>query len=84
MDIWRYLDREATTDVANAQLLRIEHIAERLAEMPFSAQSRPELGRGIRSRRVGSYVLYFAPLPDGIEILRVLHERRDVRPDMLP
>ncbi|MEM1095038.1 MAG: type II toxin-antitoxin system RelE/ParE family toxin [Bacteroidota bacterium] len=84
MDIWRYLDREATTEVANAQLLRIEYIAERLAAMPYSAQARPELGRGIRSRRVGSYVLYFAPLPDGIEILRVLHGRRDVRPDMLP
>lgn len=36
IDIW-HLDREATTEVANAQLLRIEYVAERLAEMPYSA-----------------------------------------------
>ena len=83
LDLWRYLDREATTDVATAQLLRIEEVAEGLAAMPFSARSRPELGEGIRSRAVGSYVLFFRPLEDGVEIVRVLHGRRDVDSEML-
>lgn len=31
LDIWRYLDWEATTDIATAQLLRIERAADALA-----------------------------------------------------
>ena len=80
-EIGRYLAREASPDIAIAQLRRIQRTADALAAMPYSAQPRPELGPEIRSRRVGSYMLYFRPQPDGIEILRVLHGRRDVGPE---
>ena len=81
LEIWRYLAREASADTATAQLLRIEDVADGLAAMPYSAQPRPELGPEIRSRRVGSYMVYFRPIPGGIEILRVLHGRRDIGPE---
>lgn len=56
----------------------------RLAEMPKSAPARPELGRNIRSRPAGNYVIYYRPLSEGIEVIRILHTRREVEPDMFP
>lgn len=54
-----------------------------LAEMPKSAPARPELGSNIRSRPTGNYVIYYRPVSDGIEIIRILHGRRDVKPDLV-
>lgn len=56
----------------------------RLSEMPRSAPARPELGADIRSRPAGNYVVYYRPLSDGVEIIRILHARREVKPDMFP
>ena len=81
-EIWRYLDRVASEDVANRELRRIQRVANGLAEMPHSAPTRPELGSGVRSRPTGSYNIYFRPIADGIEVIRVLHGARDVRPEM--
>jgi toxin ParE1/3/4 len=64
----------------------IQEIREKcrlLAEMPKSAPARPELGRDIRSRPAGNYVIYYQPLSDGVEIIRILHARRDVDPDII-
>lgn len=83
LDLWRYLDRQAGEDVATAHLLRIERVVDGLATFPLSARARPELGEGVRSRPVGSVVLYYRPLEDGIELLRVLDGRRDVGPDLM-
>lgn len=52
-----------------------------LAEMPRSAPKRPQLGPNIRMRPVGNYNIYYRPVADGIEILRVLHAARDVDSD---
>lgn len=32
----------------------------------------------LRSSPVGNYLIFYRPLPDGIEILRVLHGARDI------
>jgi toxin ParE1/3/4 len=59
-----------------------------LAEMEqlFSILARqPRIGKRMRTKRFGTvrqfsrgnYVVYFKPLADGVEILRVLHGARD-------
>jgi toxin ParE1/3/4 len=53
-----------------------------LAEMPLSGSARPYLGPGIRVRPVGRYVVYYRPVSDGVEIVRVLHSARDVDQDL--
>ena len=53
-----------------------------LAEMPKSAPARPELGEDIRSRPAGNYVIYYRPVSGGVEIIRILHGRREVDPDI--
>ena len=81
-EIWRYLDREASEGIANRELRWIQKVADRLAAMPQAAPARPELGPDIRFRPIGSYNLYFRPTADGIQIVRVLHGARDIRPEM--
>lgn len=81
-DIWDYLAREAGPETADAQLRRIQSTAEGLAQMPYSAQARSDLGSDIRSRRSGSYMIYYRPIDGGIRVGRVLHGRRDVRSEL--
>ena len=49
-----------------------------LARQTHMGRSRPELGSDIRSMPVGRYVIFYLPLPSGIEIVRVLHGARDI------
>ncbi len=57
-------------------------LCQTLAEQPFMGRRRPELSDAgnIRSLPHGSYVVYYLPAPDGVQILRVLHGARDVTP----
>lgn len=57
---------------------RIEETCRRLAGRPLIGRERPELAPGLRSMPVGRYVIFYRPIPDGIEIARVLHGARDV------
>jgi toxin ParE1/3/4 len=82
----------ALLDVAEIALTIAEdnpHAADRWLELidgkfGFIAQT-PELGRkrfelapNLRSLPVGNYVIFYLPLPDGIQIVRVLHGARDI------
>ncbi len=49
-----------------------------LAQFPMMGRDRDELSTGLRSTVISPYVVYFRPLEDGIEIIRVLHGARDV------
>jgi toxin ParE1/3/4 len=40
--------------------------------------NRAELKMDIRSHPVGNYLIFYFPLEDGIEIVRVLHRSRDI------
>lgn len=41
-------------------------------------RARPELATGVRSFPFGRYVIFYAPLDDGIDVVRVLHGARDI------
>jgi len=42
---------------------------------------RDELAADLRSFPVGRYVIYYRSLPNGVEIVRVLHSARDLNAD---
>ena len=52
--------------------------SQMLAQSPFIGKARDELGPKIRSFPIGNYVLFYQPIEDGIEIIRVLHGARDI------
>ena len=48
-----------------------------LAGNPEMGQARPELAPTLRSFSLGSYMIFFRPIEDGIELARVIHGARD-------
>jgi toxin ParE1/3/4 len=40
--------------------------------------NRDRLGSGLRSFPVGNYLVFYRTVPDGIELVRLLHGARDL------
>jgi toxin ParE1/3/4 len=49
-----------------------------LATQPLMGRARDELAPGIRSFPFGRYLVFYLPIGDGIDVVRVLHGTRDV------
>jgi toxin ParE1/3/4 len=75
--IWNFI---AADDVhaAERQINRIGKIFQMLVENPLAGRERPELRKDLRSFPVGSYVVFYIPLSDGIEVARVMNGRQDI------
>jgi toxin ParE1/3/4 len=56
---------------------RLHQKLELWATQPFIWRLREELAPELRSMPFGRYIVFFMPLPDGIDIVRVLHSSRD-------
>ena len=80
-EIWDYIadDSEAR---ANAFINTIDQKFKNLSEAPHMGRSRDELGEGMRSFPVSRYIIFYRPLPDGVEIVRVLHSARDIESNL--
>lgn len=50
-----------------------------LAQFPNMGRERNELLLYLRSFPVGKYIVFYQPIADGIEVLRVQHSARDLR-----
>ena len=55
---------------------------ENLAKFPHSGRDRSNLRPGFRSFPVGSYLIFYGPMEDGAEIMRIIHGARQL-PDAL-
>jgi toxin ParE1/3/4 len=62
---------------ATAFVRQLREKCRTLAQFPLLGESRDELVPTLRAFAVGSYVIYYRPLPDGVRIERVLHGSRD-------
>jgi len=78
-EIWAYIaeDSPRQADVFAAALDR--EIRD-LARHPLIGRARPELFADLRSLPVGRYVIFYLPGKRGIEVVRVLHGSRDLKP----
>jgi len=82
LDVW---DHIADDDMAAADrwVDELDTAFSRLATQPLMGRSRPELAPDLRSLPFRRYVIFYIPLPDGIDVVRVLHSARDVDGDLL-
>jgi len=76
-DIWDYIaeDNESRADAFIDAIDQKFHV---LAEQPAIGRARDELAEGIRSFPIGQYIIFYQPVPGGVEIVRVLHGARDI------
>ena len=76
-DIRRYYASVASLEIADEVLRVIDRVSRRIAEKPLARRSRPELMPQLRSALARPYTIFFRIRNEDIEIVRVLHERRD-------
>ncbi len=65
-------------DAANRWLERVDEKFRLLTQMPEVGRNRFELASGLRSLAVGNYIVFYRPVSDGIQVIRVLHGARDI------
>ncbi len=63
-DLWSRIGRE-NPGAADRFIDLVETRCRMIAENPLVGRSRPELGPGLRSFPVGSYLIFYVPLEDG-------------------
>ena len=75
--IWDYIAAD-NPSAADALLERIGNILRMLADNPRAGRERPELAASLRSFPVGNYIVFYLPLPDGINVVRILNGYLDI------
>ncbi len=76
--IWLYI-ADADENAATGLIDRLERLFEQLAESMQMGRARPEFKMPeLRSFPQGPYVVYYRPVPRGVEIVRVLHSAREL------
>lgn len=58
---------------------RLEKRWMALIEQPRIGTKRDELKAGMRSLTEGNHIIYYHLVPDGVEVLRVLHTAQDAK-----
>ena len=76
IDIWLYISKDNLA-AANRMLYRIESRLQSLANMPLSAEAVPYIAPNIRRSSIGNYVIYYRPIKNGIQVIRILHGARE-------
>lgn len=76
-EIWWHIAQD-NPDNADKLLDEIAETSSKLAQFKDMGRPRDELHPRLRSLPVGRYLIFYMPIPDGIEIVRVLHGMMDI------
>ena len=77
LDIWGHI-AEDSLDQADRWIDKLDEKFGILATQPLMGRTREELAADLRSFPFGRYVIFYMPVQDGIDVVRVLHSARDV------
>jgi toxin ParE1/3/4 len=77
-DIWDYVAEDSVFQ-ADRLIECFRSKLHYLARHNLLGRPRPELARNCRSVPLGKYCIYYRPMEDGIELLRLIHSSRDIR-----
>jgi toxin ParE1/3/4 len=78
LQLWSYLATQASIAAADEQIRKIRQSCEVLRDWPLSGPARDALIPGMRSVAVTPYVVFYRVAEDAVEVVRVLHGRRDI------
>jgi toxin ParE1/3/4 len=77
LDIWLFLS-SSNMELADRVIDQITVTYERLADFPEMGRSRDELFPGYRSFPIDGYLIFYRPIQNGVEIIRVVHGSRNL------
>ena len=76
-EIWAYI-AEDSPPAADRLLDRFDRLIAKLSSQPLLGKSVEELAPNLRFIPLGSYLIFYRAIEDGVEIIRILHSARDV------
>ena len=68
-------------DAADRLIDHLEATLNVIASAPDMGRIVGELAPDLRSFPIGSYLIFYRPIEDGIPLIRVLHGARDITPE---
>ena len=77
LEIWRYIADDNETAADRFIDLLVQRF-QLLGKNPYARRSRDELRSGYRSFPVGQYVVFYRVAEPGVQIMHVLHGKRDL------
>lgn len=76
-DIWDFIAEDSVLQ-ADSWVDSLDAKLRLLATQPLMGRSREELFPGLRSHPFGRYVIFYMPLSDGVDVIRVIHSTREL------
>ena len=76
-DIWEYV-AQSNPEAANKLIKLITGKFKLLRDHPQIGREENRLLGALRSFPVSSYIIFYKPFDNGVEILRILHAARDI------
>jgi toxin ParE1/3/4 len=77
LDIWDHIAEDSLAQ-ADRWVDKLDEKFKLLATQPLIGRARDQLAADLRSFPFGRYVIFYTPIDDGIDVVRVLHSARDV------
>lgn len=75
--IWDFTEERWDTSRAETYVREIQAAIERITADPRRGRSRNEVRHGYLSYAIGSHMIFYLRSTDGVDIIRVLHQRMD-------
>lgn len=75
--IWDYTDERWDAGQAEKYVGEIRAATERIAEDPARGRSCDDVREGYRRYSIGSHLLFYVVRADGVDVIRILHQRMD-------
>ena len=75
--IFDYLDSQST-QAADRFAVKFEQSCELHSAHPLIGASAEEYARNLRYFTVWNYAIFYRPVDDGIELIRIIHGARDI------
>ncbi len=73
--IWDYIAAD-NLSAADKTIRKLDAAFALLAESPLAGEEQPQLRPDLRRFVVGWYLIFYLPLEDGIQVVRVFHGAR--------
>lgn len=75
--IWDFTEERWGVSQAEKYLRELQAAIERVADDPGRGCVREEVREDYRSYTIGSHALFYLTRTDGVDVVRVLHQRKD-------
>lgn len=77
LQIWNYIAVDSESSADRFIDMLIQHF-QLLGRNPYIGRDRDELRAGYRSFPVGQYLIFYRIMSPGVQIMHVMHSKRDI------